>query len=221
MFEKTNVQNAWILRPKPHGTDQMRYFLKNNRICIGYPLGYSLNDFNFTELKRALIEEDDKRKNNGELNSNWIGGLSNLNILVREMGIGDLVVVPHGNEIYFCVVKSEYTYLPEFDEDKKGSGFPHQREVEWLLEGKSISRNELPEALRHSLQFPGTAASISKHINVLLDLLSDTRIGDVPEKNKLNILKDDSLKFVTNVLHNEKYPTEQRLRAAEIILNMK
>ncbi len=213
---KNNISNAWIMRPKPHGTDQMDYFLKKNRICIGYPVGQSLKGCNYNDLRRILTEEDLKNQKNGK-SSKLINGLSNVNILVRDMKVGDIVVVPHGNDIYFANITSDYVYENVFDKDKLGSGFPHQREVEWLFDGKPLSRNELPTEIRESLQFPGTAANIKKHVDVLNNLLNG---ADLIQNNfELNNVQDNALKVAELVLNAPDSTTDQRLKAAELILN--
>lgn len=215
-----NHDKVWILRPKPHGSDQMRYFLENNRISIGYPLGQSLEDCSYSELKKLLSQEDEKRKASGEQGSHWAGGLSNVNILVREMDVNDIVIVPHGNDIYFAIVKSNYLYVPELDEDKKGSGFPHQRKVAWAFDGNPISRNDLPPAVRDSLQFPGTAANIDKHLNAVLDILNESEEQEEKETD-LAEMKRNGLEFVNSTVHNTELTIEQRLYAAKILLQFK
>lgn len=211
-----SATNAWILRPKPHGTDQMDYFLKKNRICIGYPIGKSFQGCSYNDLRRMLIEKDSQRQKDGE-DSKMINGLSNVNILVRDMKIGDIVVVPHGNDIYFASVTSEYLYEEDFDVWELGSGFPHQREVVWLFDGKPTPRNELPTVLRESLQFPGTAANIKKHVHILNDFLSGTTsFQDISDSKGA---RDNALKIAETVLNAPDSTTDQRLKAAELILS--
>lgn len=221
MNKETNIHsNVWILRPKPHGTDQMNYFLENNRICIGYPINRSLEDTNYTEIKKWLTQQDEIRKRKGEPDANYASGLSTVNILVREMRINDLVIVPHGSDIYFAVVKSDYLYVPELDKDEKGSGFPHHREVEWAFGGSPISRNDLPPAVRDSLQFPGTAANITKHLDAVLTILNQTE-EQSEFSSELDEMKKLSLEFVNLSVHNTEISIENRLYAAQILLQHK
>lgn len=217
---KVDATNAWILRPKPHGMDQMDYFLAKNRICIGYPLGESFEDCNYTDLKRMLRDEDTKRQHNDE-SSKWINGLSTVKILVRDMRIGDVVVVPYGNDIYFATIESDYIYVKELDEDKIGSGFPHQRIVKWECGGKPISRHELPSPLRESLQFPGTAANIKKHISIVNNLLNEEMVIE-KENDKSNIqsgIQYEVIKFVESVFRDPEKTVDQRLMAADLLLS--
>ncbi len=212
----SNATNAWIMRPKPHGTDQMKYFLEKNRICIGYPVGKSLQSCNYDDLKRILVEEDTKNQQKGK-ETKLINGLSNVNILVRDMKPHDIVVVPHGNDIYFAIIVSDYIYEKVFDEDRLGSGFPHQREVEWLFGGKPRSRNELPTEIRKSLQFPGTAANIKKHVSVLEKFLYG--VDSTQNNLESNDVRDDALKVAELILTALDSTTDQRLKAAELILS--
>ena len=216
MKNNNSATDAWILRPKPHGTDQMVYFLKKNRICIGYPIGKSFEGCGYNDLRRMLIEKDSQLQKDGE-DSKMINGLSNVNILVREMKIGDIVVVPHGNDIYFASVTSGYLYEKDFDIRKPGSGFPHQRKVEWLFDGKPTPRDELPTVLRESLQFPGTAANIKKHVHILNEFLN----GETSFQNTSDSIgaRDTALKTAENILNASDSTTDQRLKAAQLILS--
>jgi restriction system protein len=198
-------RNVWLLRPKPHGTDQMDYFLENDCIAIGYPVGQSLHDCNSHEIRKLLEAHK------------WEGGLSNVNILVREMKPSDIVVVPYESKIYFAEVTSEYKYVVELDEDKKGSGFPHQREVKWAFNKKPISRNDLPSALRDSLQYPGAVASLTKHLDIVLDIINESE-KHVQLNNDLLEAKNKAIQLLVDTINNTELEIEHRLRAVEILL---
>lgn len=199
------MRNVWLLRPKPHGTDQMNYFLQNNRIAIGYPVGQSLEDCNSYEIKKLLEQHDS------------VSGLSNVNILVREMKKEDLVVVPYESKIYFAEVTSDYEYVKEFDEDVEGSGFPHQRVVEWAFNKQPISRNDLPTALRDSLQYPGAVASLTKHLDIVLEIMNQSE-QHLQFDEELNKAKQNALNFLIEIVNDTDLEIGYRLQAVEILL---
>ena len=46
------------------------------------------------------------------------------------MQVGDFVLVPDGDDIYFCKVTSDY-FIDQLL-DNNTDGYPHQRKVKWL-----------------------------------------------------------------------------------------
>ncbi len=198
-------QNVWLLRPKPHGTDQMSYFLENDCIAIGYPVGQSLHDCNSYEIKKLLEAHQ------------WENGFSNVNILVREMKPHDLVVVPYESKIYFAEITSDYKYIQKYDENKEGSGFPHQRDVKWAFNKQPVSRNDLPSALRESLQYPGAVASLTKHLDAVLNIMDQSE-KHVQLNDDLLEAKNKALQLLIDTINNTEVNIEHRLQAAEILL---
>jgi restriction system protein len=200
---------VWLLRPMPHGTNQMKYFLENNRIAVGYPVGTELSRFSYKDIKKLLVKHD------------WEGGIGNVNRLVHLMRVGDIVVVPDDNarDVYFGKVTSDYIYVPELDVDQAGTGFPHQREVEWFFDKKPVPRNELPDALLDSLRYPGAVAELTKHLPIISEFLG-FNVDAVPYQSVSNSSWDDlsqkAFDFLNNVLDSG--DVEEGLKAAEIIL---
>ncbi|WLR51631.1 hypothetical protein LC040_01640 [Bacillus tianshenii] len=194
-------QNVWLVRPLPHGSNHMQDFLRNDIVAVGYPVGEDLSQYGYSELRSIL-----KRHH-------WEEGIGNVNILVHLMEPDDLIIVPDDNkkDVYFGKVVSEYIYNPTFDEDKPGSGYPHQRKVEWFFNKKPILRSDLPESLKGSLRYPGTVADITKHNNVIHEILYHESL---PETQ--NDLRDEAKQVLRQLLQSEK--EETRLKAAEIIL---
>ncbi|WP_391558931.1 hypothetical protein [Robertmurraya sp.] len=201
------MRNFWLVRPNPHNHYAMGYFLTKHRIAVGYPLGEDLTDHNYRDIK-ILLE-----------GKGWPAGLSNVNILVREMNPGDWVIVPdeNGREVYIGEVTSDYKYVEELDEDKPGSGFPHQREVEWFFDGKPFLRSELPGPIKDSLRYPGAVANLTKHLSLMEETLGVEVENDSLDRNST----EEVIDFLLSVVKNEEIEMENRLRAAEIILNSK
>lgn len=203
---------VWLLRPLPHGTNQMQYFLDNNRIAVGYPVGGSLANLSHDELRERL--------SNAPNNQDWTSGLGNVVRLVRLMKPGDLVVVPDENarDVYLAEIVSDYIYEPHLDVDQEGIGFPHQREVRWFLNKQPVIRNELPEALLKSLRFPGASAELTKHLPLIAEIIGDSSLMEPELQPDLNIdhLLDKALQVLEEALNSP--DANVSLQAAEIVL---
>ena len=203
------IQNVWLLRPLPHGSNQMGYFLEQDRIAVGYPLEKkNLQGLGYQEIRDLLKEKG------------WESGIGNVNRLVREMRPHDVVVIPDDNsrDVYFAEITSEYIYEEDLDEDVVGSGFPHQRAVKFFFDKQPVPRQELPERLLESLRYPGAVADLSKHAEIVEDILKGPRLGT---KRQLNATFDQLLNVklahvLSRALDHE--DIEIALRAAEILL---
>jgi restriction system protein len=203
---------VWLLRPLPHGTNQMQYFLDNNRIAVGYPVGGSLANLSHDELRERL--------RNAPNNENWESGIGNVVRLVRFMKPGDIVVVPDENarDVYLAEIISDYIFEPHLDENREGTGFPHQREVRWFFDKQPVIRNELPEALLKSLRFPGATAELSKHLPLIAEIIGDANLVETEHQPDTNIghLIDKALQVLEDALNSP--DVNVSLQAADIVL---
>lgn len=185
----------------------MGYFLEQNRIAVGYPVGRSLEGLTYQEI-RALLK-----------NVNWETGIGNVNRLVREMRIGDLVVIPDDNarDVYFAEIVSDYLYVEELDVNKAGTGFPHQRSVKYFFDKQPVPRQELPEPLLESLRYPGAVADLSKHGELVEEIL-ESPLGSIKRAHDATLekLTEQATVVLQSALDHE--DIEIQLRAAEIIL---
>ena len=195
-------RNIWLVRPLPHGTNHMKDFLEDEFVAVGYPLGENLAQYDKAQIRFMLKKH------------NWERGLGNVNILVHIMNEGDLVVVPDDNkkDVYFGKITSDYVYVKELDKDIQGSGYPHQRKVEWYFDKKPLLRDELSEELKDSMRFPGTISDITKHYEIINNLLSGSDVAKVNSS-----LEEKALKVIEKLL--ESNDPVVRLEAAKIILN--
>jgi restriction system protein len=200
------MSNGWMVRPMPHGMNQMRYFLDNNRIAVGYPIGQELSQYNNADIRKLLKQRG------------WEGGIGNVIRLVHQMRPGHLVVVPddNGRDVYFGKIVSDYLYEASLDVDQKGSGFPHQRQVEWYFDKNPISRSELPDALLKSLRFPGTVAELTKHLPIIAELVGETEAEAVVGGIENEDLFQKAIHVLGSALDSK--DIEISLRAAEIVL---
>lgn len=194
-------KKVWLVRPLPHFGDHLETFLEKNIVAVGYPLGRDLTDTDYEELRTLLQTRG------------WEEGINNVNILVHEMSIGDIVLVPSTNkkDIYIGEITSDYMYVPSLDEDiPEVSGYPHQRRVSWYFEKKPYLRNDLPEAIKGSLRYPRAVADVTKHYEIIEQILQGG-----PSQQILEIEKR-AWQVIEELLES----TEEsiRLKAAEIIL---
>ena len=167
------MSKIWMLRPKPHNIPRMREFLENNIIAIGWPEITSLVGKTRGEIKEAL--------KNHPLNysPNELGiATATVSLFVNDFRIGDIVVVPDGDNIYFCRIISEYFY--DATKASQSEGYPHQHSVEWIK--GPVKRDDIPEALRGSLRAPRTAADISHHNKIITEFLG---LNEEQEKSEL------------------------------------
>ncbi|WP_211656248.1 restriction endonuclease [Planococcus alpniumensis] len=194
-------KKIWLVRPLPHFGDHLETFLKENIVAVGYPLGMDLADADYEEIRTLLQEKG------------WEEGLSNVNILVNEMSVGDIVIVPSSNkkDIYIGEIASDYIYVSALDKDiPEVSGYPHQRNVSWYFEKKPYLRNDLPEALKGSLRYPRAVADVTKHYEIVEQILQGGPSQQIPEIEKR------ALQVVEELLESKEESI--RLKAAEIIL---
>jgi restriction system protein len=202
---------VWLLRPIPHFNNQMKYFLEQNRIAVGYPVSQPLGQYSYEQIRQVL-------KSKG-----MESGIGNVDKLVHQMKIGDLVVVPDENarDVYFAKITGNYKHEPTLDDpdESKGLGFPHQREVKWYFDKKSLQRSELPEALLKSLRFPGAVAELTKHLPLVAELVGEEElIGEGREADPtLDRLYEKALQVLEDALDGQ--DVNSAVRAADIILH--
>ncbi|AXI00548.1 hypothetical protein DV702_12950 [Sporosarcina sp. PTS2304] len=194
-------KNVWLLRPLPHGNDCLNEFLEENFIAVGYPAGISFSNLSYNVLRETL-------KNN-----NWEEGIGNVNILVNSMQIGDLVVVPSTNkkDVYIGEITSDYVYSQDLDENREGTGYPHQRKVTWFFNKQALLRSDLPDELRSSLRYPGAVADLTKHYSLVEQLINGGIISIDSD------LQQRAWKVIEDLLESD--DENIRLHAATLILN--
>ena len=169
----TNIKNkpirkvAWLLRPLPHKNKRLDEFKKESIIAIGWPKTGDLSGKKKDEIKIILSKGEYKYE------SLKLGNVvSNLDIFVNKMEIGDLILIPDGDNIYFARITGEYY----FDETKANDeeGYPHQRKIEWSA--NEISREDLSMKLRSSLKVHRTTSDLSKHFDEIEALSKGEKI---------------------------------------------
>lgn len=151
---------AWLVRPYPNKVDQLDQFKAKGIVAIGWRGIGDLSGKGIEDIKKTLSGEP---YNYASLK---LGNVcAPVDIIVNRMRPGDLVLVPHGDDIAFAEVTSDYQFDPAIDADE--DGYPHQRRVKWL---SSTSRSSLSKGLRSSLKVQRTAANLSKHFDEIAAL---------------------------------------------------
>lgn len=145
------MKQAWLLRPYPDNVKRLAEFRRDSLVGIGWPELGDLSGKTKEELK-ALLGGEPYRLTGNRLGSAY----ATADIFVNRMQIGDLLLVPDGDDIFFAEVSGGY----QFDAALCGEGYPHQRKVKWL---RNVSRSGLSMALRSSLKAHQTAADVSRH----------------------------------------------------------
>lgn len=196
------MENCWLLRPMPHGINRMKVFLEQEIVAIGYPIGKTFQGLSYDEIRVAL--------------GKWAEGLGNVNIFVNIMKVGDIVIVPDDNkrDVYIGRIVGEYVHSI----DLESGGYPHLRDVTWLFDKKPLFRNSLPGGIKASLRYPGTLADLTKHIDVIENLISSGGTEPISiTTNTIASVETAAIEVLKALLKSEK--EEIRLKAAEVILS--
>lgn len=164
------MPNAYAFRLKPSKIDRVLELLAVNQIAIGWSKAKGLDDpkLTFADFRAEVgnrYPEIVKRKRVGH-------DAGHLWRFIRKMNIGDVVVVPRGNNIHFLQVTSDTKYLAK--EVKEDTAY--RRDV-CELPGSPAFRPSLPAKLRKALCFRDTSIDLSHLLN---DILSVTSLPTAP-----------------------------------------
>lgn len=172
------MSNAWLVRPFPHDTKRLEEFKQNSIVAIGWP---GIGDLT------GKLREDIKSILSGSpynLSGLKLGNAyATVDLFVNRMQIGDLILVPDGEDIYFCEIVSDYYIDKSLDNDN--DGYPHQRKIKWLSD---TLRKDLSMALRSSLKVHRTTADLSKHYEEITALAHGHEyVGEQSESNTIEV----------------------------------
>lgn len=149
-------QQAFVLRIAPDGADRVDEALTSNEIFIGWSKAPALLnpelDWNkFREIMRTSHYPQD-------LNLRRAGvAAGHMWRFLREMKVGDLVVVPRGSEFYLARIDGPPTYDPS----KESEGTAFRRKVIWLNDKRPVPRKFAQAALQSRMKVHGTSAYAS------------------------------------------------------------
>jgi predicted Mrr-cat superfamily restriction endonuclease len=159
-------QSAYVLRIAPGGIDKVPDALATDQIIIGWSQADGLLDESLAwEQFRQIIRDT---YYSDEITLRKAGAAAgHMSRFIREMKVGDLVVVPHGPDFYVAEVVGSAVYLPAHKDDDTA----YRRPVKWLNDKKPITRKLARSALLSRLKFQGTCAPASDLIGEIKECL--------------------------------------------------
>jgi len=95
---------------------------------------------------------------------------------LREMRIGDLVVVPYGPNFYIAEVAGDATY----DKKKVDEDTAYRRDVKWLNSKKPVPRDWAKSALISRMKIQGTSADATDLLPEILQCVQRADSGAAP-----------------------------------------
>ena len=190
--------NAWMIRPSPHNKYRLNEFKEKNIIAIGWPHIGNLSGKSKEDIKAILSGKP------YEYSGRSLGYAEAIvDIVVNQMDIGDYVLIPDGDDIYFAVIDSDYQYDLSVDNDE--DGYPHQRLIKNFT--SKISRDDLSDGLRNSLKSRGTSAKLSHHYEEIKTLAEggtySSKIKEIPVTYQLRPDYVMKLSIPENMTKNE------------------
>ncbi len=148
-----NKTQAFILRIAPSEVDRLPEALENKQLIIRWAYAKGLLDeqLNWTEFREIIRstyypEEANLRRAGNAAGHMWR--------FIREMKVGDLVVVPHFADFHVAEVTGPAFY----NEFKAEDDSAYRRPVIWLNETKPIPRSFARSALIARMKTQGTCA---------------------------------------------------------------
>lgn len=168
-------QQAFVLRVSPGGIDRVSDALASDQVIIGWAKARGLLD------EKLLWKEFRKIISNtyyaDEENLQRAGAASgHMSRFIREMNIGDLVVVPYGSKFYIAEVAGSATH----DESKVKEDTAYRRKVTWLNDKKPIPRSLAKSALISRMKTQGTCARATDLLPHIKECLQLSKAGAKP-----------------------------------------
>lgn len=147
------ARNGFVLRIAPGRGDRVSEALEKDHLIIGWAEAKGLLD---PKLEWGAFREIIRKKYyaaDGNLRRAGSAG-GHMWRFIRDMEVGDLVVVPYGSEFYVGEVKGNAFYDPsKVDEDSA-----YRRPVQWLNGKSPIPRTYAKSALLSRMKTRGTSA---------------------------------------------------------------
>lgn len=168
-------QQAFILRQSAGSGDCLKEALDTNQLIVGWSEAKGLLDekLSWEEFRSIIIKhyhahDENLRRAGASAGHIWC--------FIREMTIGDLVVVPYGHEFYVAEITGPPTYV----ELKVENDTAYRRPVKWLNDKKPISRSFGKAALLSRMKSYGTCAYASDVLHEIKECLEFARTGATP-----------------------------------------
>ena len=164
------AKNGFVLRIAPGREDRVSEALESDHLIIGWAMAEGLLDLElewqrFREIIReAYYSDDENLRRAGNAGGHmWR--------FIREMNVGDLVVVPYGSEFYVGEIKGDAVY----DTSKADEDSAYRRPVRWLNGKSPIPRAIAKSALLSRMRTRGTSADARDLVEEIGDCLRVAR----------------------------------------------
>ena len=165
-IQQKNVKRAFVLRIAPGGIDQMAEALKTDSLIIGWSDAKGLLDEKLTwEQFRQVVHNTYHSDEKNFTKSGRAAG--NVWRFIREMTIGNYVVVPHRSNFYIAQVKDKAYY----DELRVREDMAYRRPVIWLNEKKPFPRKITKASLQLRMKVQQACANADDLIGEIEDVL--------------------------------------------------
>lgn len=171
-------QQAFILRIAPGDVNRVQEALDSNQLFIGWPEAEGLLDENlsWTEfrdiVKNAYYRDQENLRSAG-------AAAGNLWRFIRDMKIGDLVVVPHHSHFYVAEIAGPATYRT----DKIAEETAYRRSVVWLNGKSPVPRTLAKSAFISRMKAQGTCTVASDLLEDIKECLELSASGENPSFN--------------------------------------
>lgn len=166
---------AFVLRQAPVGLDLVPDALATNEISIGWPLATGLLDegtdyWAFRSVMKATYHSDEPgwAKSGAAASQVWR--------FIREMSVGDLIVVPHGASFHVAEVAGPVFYRSEYVD--RHAAF--RRSVRWLTADHPVPRATARAALQSRMKTYNTCADASDLVAEIRDAVGHGPASEAP-----------------------------------------
>lgn len=173
------MKNAFVLRIKPSGVDRVPDALQTNEVMIGWSKAEGLLDPSLDWKQFRQIIHDAYHPTEQSYNRSG-GAAGHMWRFVRDMDLGDWVVVPYGNEFFVAEIEGP----PRYDAERKGEDTAYRRRVSWLNAGKSIPRRYARAALQSRMKTQGTCAVATDLVEEIEDAIQAAGVTEAPTFEK-------------------------------------
>ncbi|KML32363.1 hypothetical protein [Rossellomorea marisflavi] len=202
----------WMVRAFPNKVNRMEEFLSEGIIAVYWGVG-DLTDCNTKSEVASVVRKTSVDSRNTSLQ------IGLLNSFVNRMSIGDYCIVPHKKRFFVAKITSDYFY------NQNSSQYEHQRKAEWLFNGKSLEREDLPEKLQNSTRTMLGLANLSKHYETFIQYLDRKNNTTEDSSNEEDTTSDELSSLVTraiSILKDEiaSDDPDRRLKAAIAVMDL-
>ena len=173
------MKKGFVLRIAPSGRPRVEEALQSNTLIIGWAgaeglLNDALTWDEFREIIRSAYyaEEENLRKAGAAAGNMWR--------FIREMNVGDIVVVPYGPEFYVGKVSGPAFYDgTNIEEDTA-----YRRRVDWLNNKQGIPRSTAKSALLSRMKAYNACVAATDLVDQIEECLGIAERGEEPSFEK-------------------------------------